>query len=102
MPHQSEFERRMEVVDDLVRRLETTADADARAAAQAEPRESPADVSDVEARDGGLDAAAMSALPGAFGAFGGQRGDEQSQAKRGPVPSPIDRLFDDPFEWSGS
>lgn len=34
MPHQSEFERRMEVVDDLVRRLETTADADARSAAQ--------------------------------------------------------------------
>ena len=34
MPHQSEFERRMEVVDDLVRTLETTADADARSAAQ--------------------------------------------------------------------
>lgn len=34
MPHQSEFELRMELVDDLVRRLETTADADARSAAQ--------------------------------------------------------------------
>jgi hypothetical protein len=40
---------------------------------------------DVEARDGGLDSAKADA-----------------SAKRGPVPSPIDRLFDDPFEWSGS
>jgi Fe-S cluster biogenesis protein NfuA len=34
MPNRSEFERRMEEVDDLVRRLETTADPDARSAAQ--------------------------------------------------------------------
>jgi hypothetical protein len=39
---------------------------------------------------------------GAFGTFGASLGETDAQAKRGPVPSPIDRLFDDPFEWSGS
>ncbi|MGN6083501.1 flagellar hook-length control protein FliK [Trinickia sp.] len=72
----------------------------ARAAAEAEPRETSKDVSDVEARDSGLDPTSAS---GAFGAFAGQGGEgDPAQAKRGPVPSPIDRLFDDPFEWSGS
>jgi hypothetical protein len=71
----------------------------ARAAAEAEPREAANDVSDVEARDSGLDPTGAS---GAFGAFAGQGGEADSRAKRGPVPSPIDRLFDDPFEWSGS
>jgi hypothetical protein len=76
----------------------------ARAAAQAEnePRETAkgltpesdmSDVSEVEVRDGGLDPA---------GSSGAQRGETEAAAKRGPVPSPIDRLFDDPFEWSGS
>lgn len=83
----------------------------ARAAAEAEPREAAndvsgvSDVSDVEARDGGLGPARASGAFGAFGAFGGmagQGGGADAQAKRGPVPSPIDRLFDDPFEWSGS
>ncbi|WP_206950747.1 flagellar hook-length control protein FliK [Trinickia acidisoli] len=70
----------------------------ARAAAEAEARETPKDVSDVEVRDGGLSATGMAAA---------QTGEADSPPKRGaahggPVPSPIDRLFDDPFEWSGS
>ena len=72
----------------------------ARAAAEAEPRETSKDVSDVEARDSGLDPTGAS---GAFGAFAGRGGEgDPARAKRGPVPSPIDRLFDDPFEWGGS
>jgi hypothetical protein len=69
----------------------TSAYARAAAQAESEAREAPkdmpelSDVLDVEARDGGLDSAKADA-----------------SAKRGPVPSPIDRLFDDPFEWSGS
>ncbi|WP_205417447.1 hypothetical protein, partial [Trinickia diaoshuihuensis] len=67
----------------------------ARAAAEAEAREAAKDVSDVEVREGGLDIGGPSSAESA------------AQAKRGapnagPVPSPIDRLFDDPFEWSGS
>ncbi|MGG1945667.1 flagellar hook-length control protein FliK [Trinickia sp. NRRL B-1857] len=76
----------------------------ARAAAQAETDASQAgkgvstesdmsDVSDVEVRDGGLDPARSG---------GAQPGDAEASARRGPVPSPIDRLFDDPFEWGGS
>lgn len=71
----------------------------ARAAAEAESREASKDVSDVEARDSDLDPT------GAFGALAGQSGHDgeaDPHAKRGSVPSPIDRLFDDPFEWSGS
>lgn len=77
----------------------TSAYARAAAHAQAEDqaREAQAqDVSDVEVRDGPLNPS------GAFGTFGASLGETDAQAKRGPVPSPIDRLFDDPFEWSGS
>lgn len=66
--------------------------AAAAAAADAQARDASNDVSDVEARDVALDVSAA----------GGPSGDADAAAKRGPVPSPIDRLFDDPFEWSGS
>ncbi|PMS22466.1 flagellar hook-length control protein FliK [Trinickia dabaoshanensis] len=67
----------------------------ARAAAEAEAPKDVSDVSDVEVREGGLDAGAVS---------GGEAGSQSRRgpAAGGPVPSPIDRLFDDPFEWSGS
>ncbi|MBU6488311.1 MAG: flagellar hook-length control protein FliK [Burkholderiales bacterium] len=66
----------------------TAASAYARAAADAQARETPDDVSDVEVREG---------APGAS-----VRGSADAAAQRGAVASPIDRLFDDPFEWSGS
>lgn len=66
----------------------TATSAYARAAADAQARETLDDVSDVEVREGS---------PGAGG-----RGPTDAAAKRGAVASPIDRLFDDPFEWSGS
>lgn len=61
----------------------------AAAGADAQAREASNDVLDVEVRDGPLDA-------------GGREADADASGRRGPVPSPIDRLFDDPFEWSGS
>ncbi|RDU98327.1 flagellar hook-length control protein FliK [Trinickia dinghuensis] len=68
--------------------------AQAQAQAESEARDAQSqDVSDVEVRDGPLDPAR---------GFGAQAFDAEAQSKRGPVPSPIDRLFDDPFEWSGS
>lgn len=67
----------------------TATSAYARAAAEAQARETPDDVSDVEVREG---------APGA----GARGGSADAAAKRGAVASPIDRLFDDPFEWSGS
>ncbi|HTH73543.1 MAG TPA: flagellar hook-length control protein FliK [Trinickia sp.] len=36
------------------------------------------------------------------GAAGAHSGETDAKAARGSVPSPIDRLFEDPFEWSGS
>ena len=72
----------------------TATSAYARAAADAQTREAPDDISDVEVRDG---------APG-----GRDRGDgtgvgaAEPAAGRGPVASPIDRLFDDPFEWGGT
>jgi hypothetical protein len=63
--------------------------AAAAAEADAQAREASNDVLDVEVRDGPLDA-------------GGREADSDASGRRGPVPSPIDRLFDDPFEWSGS
>ncbi len=83
----------------------TSAYARAAAQAETEAREASKDASDwsdvsdvsdvldVEVRDGGLDPA---------GGSGAQGGQTDASAKRGPVPSPIDRLFDDPFDWSGS
>ena len=69
--------------------------AAATAEADAQERAASNDVLDVEVRDGPLGGA------GGFDA-GGRAGDADGSAKRGSVPSPIDRLFDDPFEWSGS
>ncbi len=68
--------------------------AAAAAAADAQARDASNDVSDVEARDVML----------GVGATGGHSGDPDAAARRGggSVPSPIDRLFDDPFEWGGS
>jgi hypothetical protein len=63
--------------------------AAAAAEADAQAREASNDVLDVEVRDGPLDAR-------------GREADADASGGRGPVPSPIDRLFDDPFEWSGS
>lgn len=88
----------------------TSAYARAAAQAEAEAREVPRDasdvsdvidvldVSDVDVRDGGSGRSRASA----HGAPGARGGETDSEAKRAPVPSPIDRLFDDPFEWSGS
>jgi hypothetical protein len=88
----------------------TSASARAAAQAEAEAREVPRDasdvsdvidvldVSDVDVRDGGSGRSRASA----HGAPGARGGEPDSEGKRGPVPSPIDRLFDDPFEWSGS
>jgi hypothetical protein len=71
--------------------------AAAAAEAEAQARDASNDVLDVEVRDGPLPGA------GALDAGGRAAGaDSDTSAKRGPVPSPIDRLFDDPFEWSGS
>ncbi|MDG0026802.1 flagellar hook-length control protein FliK [Trinickia sp. Y13] len=66
----------------------TATSAYARAAADAQARETTDDVSDVEVREGALGAS--------------ERGPADAAAKRGGVASPIDRLFDDPFEWSGA
>lgn len=74
----------------------------ARAAAEAEPREGAKDVSDVEARESDLDPTGASGAFRAFGTLNGQGDEADAHGKRGPVPSPIDRLFDDPFEWSGT
>lgn len=63
--------------------------AAAAAEADAQARDAANDVLDVEVRDGPLDAT-------------GREGQTNAAGKHGPVPSPIDRLFDDPFEWSGS
>jgi hypothetical protein len=63
--------------------------AAAAAEADAQARDASNDVLDVEVRDGPLDT-------------NGREADADAAGKRGPVPSPIDRLFDDPFEWSGS
>jgi hypothetical protein len=63
--------------------------AAAAAEADAQAREASNGVLDVEVRDGPLDAR-------------GREADADASGGRGPVPSPIDRLFDDPFEWSGS
>jgi hypothetical protein len=63
--------------------------AAAAAHADAQAREAAQDVLDVEVRDG-------------LQAANGRDGQADASAKRGPVPSPLERLFDDPFEWSGS
>jgi hypothetical protein len=71
------------------------AQAEEQAREAAKSQQDVSDVSDVEVRDGPLN-------PGVGSIFGAQGGEAEAQAKRGPVPSPIDRLFEDPFEWSGS
>ena len=68
---------------------EAAAAGAAAAGAAAQAWDASNDVLDVEVRDGPLD-------------VGGRETDGDASGRRGPVPSPIDRLFDDPFEWSGS
>lgn len=73
----------------------TATSAYARAAAEAldaEARETPFSgaASDAAGPAGNTDAGDVPAHEG------------DAKAARGPVPSPIDRLLDDPFEWSGS
>lgn len=67
----------------------------ARAAAEAldaEARETPRGVREAEGQHAG----------DSGGPTGGQRGETDAKRAPGPVPSPIDRLFDDPFEWGGT
>lgn len=67
----------------------------ARAAAEAldaEARETPRGARDVEEQPFAANG----------GPIGGQGGATDAKRAPGPVPSPIDRLFDDPFEWSGA
>lgn len=57
-----------------------------------------ADALDAEARETPRGAAPFDGQ----GVAGAPSGETDAKAARGPVSSPIDRLFEDPFEWSGS